>query len=373
MTEKRAYLHEIDAVRGLLMALGIVLHAANPYAPNQHWLLLDAQKSLMLGQLADLVHLFRMPAFFIIAGFFSAIGLSRSPRAAYLRKRAVRLVLPLLVALVVFNVPQNVFLAWWQQTRCPASDGSCAVNLVPGAWISHLWFLVYLVGYTLLLAAFWGLVARLLDAIRLARRPPGPAAIVILTIASTAVAGVAIAAAARAMPILYIDIAGFLTPSKFLFYGAFFAVGVATAARGFDRDCLMFPSRRRWAAAGVAALVLVAVGTLSPDGTGLVARIAAVFTESAWRAVSALVAIWLLVYLFRDPNPACRRLADASYTVYLLHHVCIIVIGAFLTTVDLPAAVKFLCNVTVTLAICLVVHDRLVAPHRYVRLALNGA
>jgi peptidoglycan/LPS O-acetylase OafA/YrhL len=81
----------------------------------------------------------------------------------------------------------------------------------------------------------------------------------------------------------------------------------------------------------------------------------------------------LLVTIFRHENRWSTRMADAAYSVYLVHHLCIIVIGASLTLIDLPPLLEYGFNVTLTLVICLWIHARIVAPHRYVRLALNGA
>ena len=124
----KQYLHEIDAVRGILMALGVLLHAAIPYAPEHRWLVTDADKSVLLGYLAELIHYFRMPGFFIVAGFFSAFGLARVSRSAFVRKRSVRLLLPLATALVLLNLPQYLFLEWWRANWCPKGFGTVGPN-----------------------------------------------------------------------------------------------------------------------------------------------------------------------------------------------------------------------------------------------------
>ena len=353
------------------MALGIVLHGANPYAPGAQWLVVDPNQSTLLGYVVEWVHMFRMPAFFVVAGFFAALTLGRAPRGKYLRKRATRLLVPLVVALVLFNIPQNAFLAWWAHEYC-ADAANCAANLTSGAWMSHLWFLVYLIGYSLLLAASWPLVAPVLDWIRSPQVLQASGAIFGF-VGFAALGGLGVAAAAFVLPVLYTDMFGFLTPYKFLFYLNFFVLGVIAGANGFSRETLIFPTRRGWLALFVCALVLLTIQTAVADQGGMAATAANVFADAGWRGVTALASIWLLIYAFREPNPALRLLADASYTVYLVHHLCIIVIGLWLTTVDWPAMIKFFVNVSVTLGICLIVHLRVVAPHRYVRLALNGA
>jgi glucan biosynthesis protein C len=372
-TRDKQYLHEIDAVRGVLMALGILLHAANPYVPGGGWLVTDPDPSVLLGQLAALIHTFRMPGFFIVAGFFSAFGLARASRTAFLRKRSVRLLLPLLTALLVLNVPQYLFLEWWIGNWC--SNGSaCAVRITPGAWISHLWFLVYLMGYTVLLAGVWPIVAALLA--QIARRTTTPSGIplIVLSVLLAGFASVALAATARVFPGVYHSYFGFFSPYEFVFYLVFFALGVVIHARGTRRDSLLFPTRLRWYALGAMALTVTLIELAAGEaGAGIGSRIAVTFAHAGWSAVLAYAAIWLLVTLFRHENRLSARMAEAAYSVYLVHHLCIIVIAACFTLIEMPPLLEYAFNVTVTLMICLVVHARVVAPHRYVRLALNGA
>ena len=70
-----------DFSRTFLFFLGIVLHAA--------YLCVEGHQSFQ--SVHDVIHSFRMEAFYLIAGFFSAMSLERSPDAAYLRKRILRL------------------------------------------------------------------------------------------------------------------------------------------------------------------------------------------------------------------------------------------------------------------------------------------
>src|SRR5690606_3543931 len=88
-------LHALDNLRAILMWLGIVLHVAAIYAvlPRANvWR--DEQRTVIADFLVTAIHAFRMPAFFILAGFFSAmLAASRGPQGL-LRHRLMRLGLP---------------------------------------------------------------------------------------------------------------------------------------------------------------------------------------------------------------------------------------------------------------------------------------
>ena len=66
-------LHALDNLRAVMMWLGIVLHVGIIYTYNPLPLPLpwhDQKTSLLADWLVALIHSFRMPVFFILAGFF---------------------------------------------------------------------------------------------------------------------------------------------------------------------------------------------------------------------------------------------------------------------------------------------------------------
>ena len=85
--EKGRY-HSLDAMRGILMIMGIYFHLAIWYAEQGAWLLW-----FYIGT----THMFRMHAFFLIAGFFGALLLDRKGGGEMVRNRFKRLFLPLII------------------------------------------------------------------------------------------------------------------------------------------------------------------------------------------------------------------------------------------------------------------------------------
>ena len=71
--------HGLDALRGIAMLLGIVLHAAIPYYPDlppDIWPT-DRNSSEVIRLIMDFIHMWRMPVFFMLAGFFANLIISR--------------------------------------------------------------------------------------------------------------------------------------------------------------------------------------------------------------------------------------------------------------------------------------------------------
>ena len=91
--------HDLDALRAFAMLLGIALHAALAYAPIP-WIAMNRETSRPLSVFIELTHGFRMPLFFIMSGYFSAMLIRSRGVAEFIRHRGKRIALPLLLGMV---------------------------------------------------------------------------------------------------------------------------------------------------------------------------------------------------------------------------------------------------------------------------------
>lgn len=88
--------HDLDALRAIAMLLGIVIHVALPFAPSL-WFVQDTRQSVHFHWLIDAIHGFRMPLFFIVSGFFTAMLIEKRGILRTGWQRFLRIFLPLLV------------------------------------------------------------------------------------------------------------------------------------------------------------------------------------------------------------------------------------------------------------------------------------
>ena len=93
--------HDLDALRAIAMLLGIVLHAALSFAPIP-WSVKDSQESSFFSVLFASIHGFRMPLFFLLSGFFTAMMWRKRGLRGLLQQRLKRIALPL--ALCCFSI-----------------------------------------------------------------------------------------------------------------------------------------------------------------------------------------------------------------------------------------------------------------------------
>jgi len=137
--------HFWDALRAALMLLGIPYHTALAYRPGREWIVSSGEGLSVFTYLAEFIHLFRMPAFFLIAGYFAALLLARRAPTEWLRGRFQRLGVPLVVSLATLVPILNL--------ACELSNFALAEALASwrhnsatsgGYWVRHLWFLIVL-------------------------------------------------------------------------------------------------------------------------------------------------------------------------------------------------------------------------------------
>ena len=104
--------HDLDALRAFAMLLGIVLHGALAFIPGA-WVVTDVSvegDGTPFAWLTMAIHGFRMPLFFLMSGFFTAMLWRQRGLRALARQRAQRLLLPLAIAM--FTVIPLTAAAW---------------------------------------------------------------------------------------------------------------------------------------------------------------------------------------------------------------------------------------------------------------------
>lgn len=92
--------HDLDALRAIAMLLGIVLHAAVSFHTSMDWVVRDTQHSEAFGLLTAAIHGFRMPVFFMMSGFFTAMLWRKRGLVSLIKQRYRRIFLPLLLSMV---------------------------------------------------------------------------------------------------------------------------------------------------------------------------------------------------------------------------------------------------------------------------------
>ncbi len=311
----------LDVVRAAAMLLGIGYHASFAYVPGigPWYLVQDVSTDVVFGTLGSVLHAARMQVFFVLAGFFAHLVAERGDLRAFVRDRARRLLVPLLVAAPLLVAFDRGAQAWAEQRGL--IDASYRGHSDGWARPLYLWFLEYAFLFSL---ACWPL-----RGVRIARVrwPEGLLLGALLTFAARWALGEATPAFSF-VPQL----------ASVAHYGPFFALGWLLWAQ---RETLAAFRRCWW---------------LGPVGLGLACW---VYSQPLqwqtpgylWGALSTwamvLGALALAVRMPGAPVPGVRWLVEASYWVYLAHYPVVVSTQLLLAREPWPAWVKFTVVVTV--------------------------
>ncbi|MDB4626495.1 acyltransferase family protein [bacterium] len=150
-------LHYMDTLRAVAMFLGLVLHAGVVFA---HWTIDDARQhvesSMALHYVLELIHVFRMELFFLVAGFFSLMLCRSKGTRAYVKNRIQRIVVPFILC-VAFLLPWIAADFYLDQIHAREDFLSQYLSFFldpsyiftepgpTGNWLWHFWFLHLLI------------------------------------------------------------------------------------------------------------------------------------------------------------------------------------------------------------------------------------
>ena len=344
MTAERRW-HGLDALRAAMMLLGVLLHVACSYqlgTADAGWPYRDPQQSLGATVLVLGVHLFRMPLFFVLAGFFGALLIAKRGRRGFARQRLYRLGVPLIAG--VLTVVPLVGLAFAYAHGVPA-----AWKPWPDGSLAHLWFLWYLLllsgaGLALyMLHTHWSLswLQQLVD-------PRRTWLLVVLTWLLL-----------MTMPGPSISTPGGWWPQwpTLALYGYCYAVGWQLYAQPTVLDAWQARAVRRTlvgilcaAVAVVAALVWYHTSSTGTPSTAAFVLAQAANAGTIWYLSSGLTG-WCTRVMDR-PHSAVRWLVDASYWIYWIHLPVVVYFTALLRKADLGLWTKVAVAFTVSLALC---------------------
>jgi hypothetical protein len=343
------------------------------------------------------IHMFRMPLFFLIGGFFGRAVLERRGLTEFIKDRSRRIVVPLLVGVPTIMLLTGV--AWvaggWiagADTRgLAAPPPSAHRSLLDSINLMHLWFLYYLLMFyaaalplrTLLIPAAKDISHCLVAP----GRDPRVVPIVDRCIGVLARSGAGPFLLALPAAAWYFHLAGWSPwgglPAPFslrpdmgavLAYGSFFTFGWLLNRQ----QSFLLSLEQRWKVHGSVAIVAwvicrVLAGSTPHWGPILSGLPLAAYTVSyvtgAWSGSFTLIGIALR--FLSEFNPMRRYLADASYWIYLMHIAVLLFFAQILHPLHWPDAAKYAVSIGGAMSVLLISYHGLVR-FTFIGACLNG-
>ena len=369
-------LHALDNLRALMMWLGIVIHVSVNHLTGPMVLPWRDQATSELADLiVGVIHVFRMPVFLMLAGYFVALMVERGGAQQMLRHRMRRIALPFAVFWPIVFVLTAV-LAMLYAHRAERGYLGLSAEVIPSLPHApkfntlHMWFLYQLIGFALLTFVAIKLALRLPQGWRdrisdvfwfLGQRAWG---FVVLALP------LGLIGTQYSMGILVVN-GSFAPPLyEWLHHGLFYAFGYFLY---IHRESLLahytkHATRYSWAGA---LLCFVSLGMLKevqlhPEGTGFALRLLAAWSYNAATWLWSFALIGMAMRHLNRESAVMKYMAESSYWVYLVHMLGTIGFGALLYGAPLPAELKMLINIAATTVMALATY------HHFVRKTAIG-
>ncbi len=363
-------LHALDSLRAAMMFLGIYLHVAVAYSPIPVWPLHVSPTTDSLLASISIIHVFRMPIFYAMAGFFGALLVARYGLRGAALNRFKRIVVPFVVSWIII----------WPLVMLMVGSGLFGIDRALMGFASgrvfrflhpmHLWFLEYLlVLYALAAVALFVAPLVLSSTVRGAILKGFEA--VVRSVWAPLVLAVPSFGAQLLMPNPWIeDPPGFIPVFRIVaVYTIPFAFGWLLFLK---KDLLEVIARRAWPYAVLAVVASVAFRFSYGLPVGYWTRwyvVRAVHSIDMWLLIFGVTGLFLR-YL-SGHSPLRRYLCDSSYFLYIAHYPLIIAGQLLLRDAPLPPLANVVVMLVVVNALLLVLYRYAVRP-TFIGAVLNG-
>lgn len=380
-------LHALDAVRGLALILGIFFHASMSYYPGAPaWIIMDAQRSEALFTLGFTLHIFRMTAFFLLAGYFGRMVYHRMGAGRFALSRLKRIGIPLVVFWPIMMAAFTGILIWSivaqygpEVLKGAPPPPPLTAETVP---LTHLWFLYVL----LIFYAAMFVIRPVLALIDRGEHLRGLVDKLIAATVATPILPVLLAvpaAAALAMQPNWREWLGVQTPdygvvpntTALIAYGVAFVFGWVLQRRAEAIEGM----RKLWAlnllfAVAATVFCYTAIGGSTSPTPGTLAG-----AEKIAYAASYALAMWFWTFgligaalQFLSGHSAGRRyLADSSYWLYIIHLPIVMALQIWTFKWGWPAEAKYAFILGVSIPAMLLSYHFLVR-NTFIGATLNG-
>lgn len=379
----------MDSLRATAMTLGIFFHAALSFVPTaQYWWIIEDQNTDKLYYyIFFLLHAFRMPLFFLIAGFFGRLLYYRLGLIPFIRHRTVRIIIPLMTGLLIL-VPlihslyiykifyvgsQDLFPAFFLATAGYLFSAEYTANFAP----AHLWFLYYLIMLYVILIT----LTRVLSYIRKSGFHSLIDNVTTRLLGSfwkPVVLSVPTVLIFYFMPKWYIE-----TPDKgfipdidvLIFYGIFFTFGWVLHRQS---NLLEQLKKYAWPYTIIAMVIFLPVSIyLQGFKTQPAGEYYRLIELCALLSLSLL--IWLVIFglmgmfgrYLNGGNFYIRYISDSSYWLYLIHLPIVMYLQVVLAESNIAAFWKFMIISLITIIVCLITY-RYIVRYTFIGKILNG-
>lgn len=350
--------YDLDWLRVIAFALLIFYHVGMFYV-TWDWHVKSAYASDAAEPAMLLLNPWRLALLFFISGVALRFAADKTSFGALAGRRLFQLGVPILFGMIVIVAPQTYYelrqaseiepgyLAFWLDYMRLDQR----FEMITPTW-NHLWYVVYLLVYTLILAPFLPVLRRLADGgagRALGRALSHPAALLLLVPIPFIIYRFTLDVQFPTTHALVDDWANHAHRFTIFVFGFLIA-----------KNAAFWDGVRRafWPAIGVCVALAIALSVAWEQRDALSQSALAIYFFRVLRIIyawSAILALLTLAQRFLNrPSKTLSYLTQAVFPYYILHQTIIVVLGYYLTQARIGAWPEFIALTSATTLLCVI-------------------
>ena len=361
--EKEERVYFFDTMRAILILFIVFIHVLQNFNSNNSWLIHNPDTIQIAPFLIDSLMLFTLQSFFIMSGYLAIISIKKTNINNFFNSRIKRILIPIFFTALTFNSLQTYVLyqAEW------IKDFTLYAYLTKGEWISHLWFLIDLVIFFLLTYLFIIFFSRGLKKITyLFNRFFENTGVYFVLVLFSFIILLLLILFSLLSPYIYnhtIDI------RSIFFYFPFFVLGAFLATnKDFFKAFIQLSIIKTL----LITILLTYISIYFSEGQHGIEKMAYYFFNATSNLFASALCFSFFYKFFNKKSKLFHFLAEASFSVYLFHHLVVVSIGIMLIKFHIGGYLALFILFGMVIVISLIIHHFLISKIQILGFLYNG-
>ena len=359
----------MDSLRAILMIGGVFYHAALVYRVGASWIVRDPSEMYIFNYFTEFLSSFRMSTFFFVAGFFCCMTFMKRDLDENLRLRLLAFLMPF-ISVAVTLLPIQYYLKLKNEGVNLDLTQFISSFVEKGAYVSHLWFLINLVVYYILVWIFLKYLS-------------SPCSKIINNIREMLISSdykilknkafISIVLAMYCFQLAYIlskiPIPNGISLPSIVKYFPFFIFGYFSF-----KDPDFFKKLLKINFLDIIFLVIIFFMKININETGILGKVVGLIFFYHCALLVGMLVVSTFKKFFNSGGKIVASISDSAYTIYLFHQVIIVSISMLLLEYKITDnhLLKYSAVVFITIIFTCAIHRFLILRFSFLRLLFNG-
>lgn len=352
----------LDSMRGILILFILIIHSLQVFNPEKTWLIYTDEGIDFVPYIIEFLMLFTLTSFFIMSGFFAAMSIQKVGSQKFLEMRIKRILIPITVTAFTLNSLQAYLL-----TQNGWIEFELLEYIEKGGWVSHLWFLINLVIYFFILYLcvkfFKSILKKIVAMIDIVFLKTNISIILFFMSLLTV-----LLIASMSLISKYWSFSGIINLHAIAFYLPFFLLGILMY---FNKQML-----EKFTKISIGALVIIFISLFLSnyfmDLEGRLYKFLYFFFLTIAHFFSSALCFHLFYKYTNSKSKVFLFLSEASYSVYLVHHVLVVGVGLLLIKYGMENIDGLFLLMSIVGTISLLIHVLLISKINILSFLFNG-